>query len=468
MNNIITRFAPSPTGYLHIGNIRSALYSWLYARKNNGIFFLRIEDTDIKRNNQKYIDNIFYVLEWLGLYWDDKPIYQSKRIDFYKQIIFDMLNKNLAYKCYCDINRLKKIRRVCLLNNIKPRYDGYCRKKKKLIKNKSYVIRFKNPLLGKIIFKDIVFGNLKIFNHELDDFIILRSNGIPTYNFCVVADDFNMSVTHVIRGEDHINNTFKQINIINTLNYNVPKYVHLPMILNKEGQKLSKRDSSSDINDYIKSGFLPESILNSLLRLGWSYKNNEIFYIHEMIKIFNFKNIKKSSCILNFKKMIWINKYYINNISYKKLLFYLKFFFDFNNIKINYINNFSEIINSILYRSYLLKDIYNFYIIFDNNYFFLNKNILLKFNKNIFIKLLLFFKYSFSLLCVWNINNINKIIHNSFKKFIFLSKKKIYQLLRFFTTGKLNTISISTIILLLGNKKVKYRLNYSIKKISNS
>ncbi len=467
MNNVITRFAPSPTGYLHIGNIRTALYSWLYARKNNGCFFLRIEDTDINRNNKKYISYIFYILEWLGLYWDNKPIYQSERIDFYREIIYYMLDKNLVYKCYCDHNRLKKIREICLLNKIKPRYDNYCREKNFNIKNKPYVIRFKNFLKGKVLFKDIVFGDIKINNNELDDFIILRSNGIPTYNFCVVIDDYNMSITHVIRGEDHINNTFKQINIIKSLNYNIPNYIHLPLILNENGNKLSKRNLSSNIDKYIKSGFLPESILNTLLRLGWSYKNNEIFHIHEMKRLFNLTNIKKSSSILNFKKLLWINKYYISNISYKKLFIYLKNFFILNNIKIPKLNNFSEIVSFILPRSFLLQDIYNFCIIFDNNYFFLDRNKMSEFYKNIFIKLLFFFKKKFCMLYLWNINNINKIIFNSFKIFTTLNKKYIYTALRFFLTGKICTINISTIILFLGKSKVEFRLNYSIKKLSN-
>ncbi len=467
MNNVITRFAPSPTGYLHIGNIRTALYSWLYARRKSGNFFLRIEDTDIYRNNKKYIDYIFYVLEWLGLYWDKKPIYQSKRIYLYKKIISYMLNKNLVYKCYCSNKRLEKIRKICLLNKIKPRYDNYCRKKKLDIKNKSYVIRFKNPLKGKVLFKDKVFGNISINNNELDDFIILRSNGIPTYNFCVVVDDYYTSITHVIRGEEHINNTFKQINIINSLNYYIPNYVHLPLILNKKHKKLSKRDSSSDIKKYIKCGFLPESILNSLLRLGWSYKNNEIFHIHEMKNLFNLKNIKKSSCILNFKKLVWINKYYISNISYKKLFFYLKNFFTLNNINMPKINNFSEIISLILSRSFLLQDIYNFCIIFDNDYFFLDEKKILEFNKSIFVKLLIYFRKSFLKLFLWDINNINKIIYSSFKIFITLNKRNIYKILRFFITGREYTISISKIICLLGKLKTIFRLNFSIKKLSD-
>ncbi len=467
-NNVITRFAPSPTGYLHIGNIRAALYSWLYAKKNNGKFFLRIEDTDLLRNNQKYIDYIFYVLEWLGLYWDDKPIYQSNRIDLYKEIILDMLNKNLAYKCYCSEKRLVKIRKYCLLNKLKPRYDNYCRDKNLNFKNKSYVIRFKNPLTGNILFKDLVFNKVKFNNSELNDFIILRSNGLPTYNFCVVIDDYYMNITHVIRGEDHISNTPKQINLIKYLNFYIPNYVHLPIILNEKGKKLSKRNSSSNIKKYLEYGFLPEAILNSLLRLGWSYKNNEIFHIHEMKYLFDLKNIKKSSCILNFKKLIWINKYYISKLSYNKIQLYFKNFLLFNNINISNINNISEIISYICYRSFLLKDISNFCLLFDDNYYLLKKNDLSKFDKDISIKILIFFKKKIFIISMWNIDNINKIIFELFKKFYFLNKNKIYKYLRFFITGKIVTPSISMIIFLLKKNKVIYRINYSIKKLFNN
>ncbi len=467
MNNIITRFAPSPTGYLHIGNIRAALYSWLYAKKNNGKFFLRIEDTDLTRNNKKYIDYIFYILEWLGLYWDNKPIYQSKRINLYREIILDMLNKNLVYKCYCSNKRLKRVYQNCLLKNLKPRYDNYCRDKNFNIKNKSYVIRFKNPLYGDILFKDIIFNKIKINNSELNDFIILRTNGLPTYNFCVVIDDYYMNITHVIRGEDHISNTPKQINIIKCLNYKIPNYAHLPIILDEKGKKLSKRNSTSNIKKYLEDGFLPEAILNYLLRLGWSFKNNEIFHIHEMRFLFSLNNIKRSSCILNFKKLIWINKYYISNLSYKKIQFYLKNFFLFNNINISNINNFSEIISFISFRSNLLKDISDFCLLFDNKYFTLNKYYLSKFNKNIFKKMLFFFKNNFSKLISWNLYDINKIIFSSFEKFCFLDKKKIYKFLRFFLTGKIITPNISIIIFLLKNDKVQYRLNFSIKKLFN-
>ncbi len=467
MNNIITRFAPSPTGYLHIGNIRTALYSWLYARKNNGKFFLRIEDTDITRNNSKYVSHIFYVLEWLGLYWDDDPLFQSKRIDLYVYIINDMIKKGLAYKCYCSYERLNKLRNFCLLNKIKPKYDNFCRNKNLNKKNSSYVVRFKSPLNGKTFFKDKVFKNVTTSNSELDDFIILRSNGIPTYNFCVVFDDYNMSITHVIRGEEHINNTPKQVNIIKSLNYFVPYYIHLPIILDEKKKKLSKRNLDSNIKKYLKSGFLPEAILNSLLRLGWSYKNNEIFYVHEIKSIFSFKNINKSPCILNYKKLIWINKYYISHLSYKKLEFYFKKFILFNKMNILNISNLTEIISFISSRSSLLKDIYSFCVIFDNNFFVLDKKIIFIFKKKIFYKILFYFKNKILNLFLWNINNINNIILDLLNKFFVLDKNIIYKTLRFFLTGRIITPSISIVLLFLGKEKTILRLNISIKKLFN-
>lgn len=304
MFTVITRFAPSPTGFLHIGNIRTAFFSWLYSRKNNGKFILRIEDTDINRSNKNYSDYIFYILEWLGLYWDEGPIFQSNRLSFYKEIINKMLIKGLAYKCFCSKERINRLRYICKKKKIKPIYDRFCRNKDFFSKkNKCYVIRFKNNIKGKIFFNDIIYGKISINNYELDDFVIQRSNGIPTYNFCVSVDDYYMNITHVIRGNEHINNTPKQINILNSLNYKLPFYAHLPIILDKNKKKLSKRNINSNIFNYINNGFLPESILNYIIRLGWSYGNKEIFNINEMKYLFNLKDINKSPCIINIDKL---------------------------------------------------------------------------------------------------------------------------------------------------------------------
>ncbi len=464
MNKVITRFAPSPTGYLHIGNIRTALYSWLYARKNNGKFILRIEDTNFCKYNKKYIDSIFYILEWLGLYWDDKPFYQSERLDLYKYIVNKMLKKNLAYKCYCSSERLNKLRYLCKKNNTKYFYDGYCRNKYINYKdNVPYVVRFKNPKFGNVIFKDVVFGKIKIKNKFLDDIIIQRSNGFPTYNLCVVIDDYYMSISHVIRGEDHLSNTPKQINILNSLNYKNHIYVHLPMILSNDRKKLSKRNLESDIKKYINEGILPEAILNYLFILGWSYKNYELINIYEMKYLFNFYNLNKSSCIFNYKKLIWFNKYYISNINFNKLIYYIKYFFLKKNININNIYKFNEIISFYSKRCYKLSDMSDFCLIFINRSYLINKKEILKYVNKYSYKIINYFFFRYLKLKNIDLININYIINILLKKFFFLKKNKIFYILRYFLTGKSFTPNLSIIIYFLGNNEIKYRLNYIIK-----
>ncbi len=466
MNNniIITRFAPSPTGYLHIGNIRVAFYSWLYSRKYNGKFILRIEDTDVyKSNNKKYYDYIFYILEWLGLYWDEKPYYQSDRIDLYKSVIDYMLENNLAYKCYCTHERLNNIRNICIKNKIKPKYDRYCRNKSYKNKNTSYVVRFKNPLKGFTCFNDILFKKISINNIELDDIIIQRSNGLPTYNFCVVVDDYYMNISHIIRGQDHINNTPRQINIINSLNYNIPNYLHLPIILDINGKKLSKSNFSSNILNYINEGFIPDSILNYLFNLGRNNKENEIIDFHKMKFIFDFKYFNKSPCILDIKKIYWYNKYYICNLPYKKIFKNVFFFINNNNIYIDKIDNISEIITFISKKSSSIKEIVNFLLLFNKKINF-NNLYLKKFVKRFSYLLLFYFYKILYKIKYWSINNLNNsisILINRFKKF---SSRKIFKVLHFFLTGKEYGISIINILLYLKKNKSIYRIKYCIKK----
>ncbi len=454
--NIITRFAPSPTGYLHLGNIRTAIFSWLFARKNNGKFLIRIEDTDINRCKDKYIDNIFFILEWLGIYWDDKPVYQSKRLDIYKEVINMLLNKGLAYKCYCTLDRLLKVKNIYLNKKKKPIYDGFCRNNIKDILNKKYVIRFKNFNRNNIYFNDEIFGNIKFNKFYLDDFIIQRSNGIPTYNFCVVVDDFYMSISNIIRGCEHINNTPNQINLINSLCFNIPKYCHLPLLLDENNKKLSKRNKLSNLNYYINKGFLPDSIINYLLRLGWSYKNLEIFNINDIKKFFIFKNFNKSPCIINYKKILWINKFYISNLNKDKLIFYLKPFFIKNNIDINSIKNLHEFIFLIINRVFLLMDIVNFYILI-NNIFDISYKFLYKYKLYYVKEIIYFFKNKLNKIIFWSLSNIRIIINKTFKKFSY--NKNIFKILRYILIGKELGLNLDIIIFILKKDNVLLRLN---------
>ena len=310
-----TRFAPSPTGYLHVGGARTALFSWLYSRHCNGQFVLRIEDTDRERSTQEAIDAILDSMQWLNLNWDEGPYYQTKRFDRYKQVIDELLKTGHAYKCYCSKERLEQVREEQMKEGKKPRYDGHCRDcNKEHDALEPYVVRFKNPQDGVVAFDDLVKGHIEFQNSELDDFIIQRSDGTPTYNFCVVVDDFDMGITHVIRGDDHVNNTPRQINLYKAMGAPVPVFGHLAMILGDDGTKLSKRHGAVSVMQYREDGYLPEALLNYLVRLGWSHGDQEIFSREQMIELFDPKAITKSASSFNTKKLKWINAQYIKSL----------------------------------------------------------------------------------------------------------------------------------------------------------
>lgn len=315
MNKIKTRFAPSPTGYLHVGGARTALYSCLYSRHNNGEFVLRIEDTDLERSTQEAIDAIMDGMNWLSLNWDEGPYYQTKRFDRYHAVIDQMLSAGTAYRCYCSKTRLDNLREEQMARGEKPRYDGYCRSHAhNHTPNELHVVRFRNPQQGSVIFEDQIRGPIEFSNLELDDLIIRRTDGSPTYNFCVVIDDWDMKITHVIRGEDHINNTPRQINILTALGAPIPVYAHVSMILGDDGKKLSKRHGAVSVMQYRDDGYLPEALLNYLVRLGWSHGDQEIFNREEMISYFSLDAINKSASAFNTDKLLWLNHHYINSL----------------------------------------------------------------------------------------------------------------------------------------------------------
>lgn len=310
-----TRFAPSPTGFLHVGGARTALFSWLYARHGNGEFVLRIEDTDRERSTQPAIDAILESMQWLNLNWDEGPYYQTKRFDRYKEVINELLEKGLAYKCYCSKERLEKMREEQMAKGLKPRYDGHCRDDhSEHSPDEPYVIRFRNPDTGTVAFDDLVKGHIEFQNSELDDFIIQRSDGTPTYNFCVVVDDYDMGITHVIRGDDHVNNTPRQINLYKALNAKIPVFCHVAMILGDDGTKLSKRHGAVSVMQYREDGYLPEALVNYLVRLGWSHGDQEIFSREEMIQWFDPAQISKSASSFNTKKLDWLNAHYMKTL----------------------------------------------------------------------------------------------------------------------------------------------------------
>lgn len=307
---IKTRFAPSPTGYLHVGGARTALFSWLYAKQQGGKFILRIEDTDLERSTQESVDAIFDGMEWLGLSHDEGPFYQTKRFDRYKEVIQQLLDQGHAYYCTCTREALDATREQQKANKEKPRYNGKCRE----IGHSGdveAVIRFKNPADGDVLIKDLVKGDITIANQELDDLIIARSDGTPTYNLTVIVDDMDMGVTHVIRGDDHVNNTPRQINILNALGAELPFYAHVPMILGSDGARLSKRHGAVSVMQYRDDGFLPDALLNYLVRLGWSHGDQEIFSRDEMVELFDLKSVNVSASTFNAEKLLWLNHQYI-------------------------------------------------------------------------------------------------------------------------------------------------------------
>jgi glutamyl-tRNA synthetase len=303
-----TRFAPSPTGFLHIGGLRTALFCWLYARRHSGVFILRIEDTDLQRSTEEAIQQILDGMEWAGLIQDEGPFFQTKRFDRYKEVIEEMLAEGTAYRCYCTKEELEQMRAQQAARGEKPRYDGRWRERTDSVPGAPFVVRFKNPLIGEVIVNDVVHGPVVFQNSELDDLIIARSDGTPTYNFCVVVDDMDMQITHVIRGDDHLNNTPRQLNMLLALGAKAPVYAHLPMILGADGAKLSKRHGAVSVLDYRDQGFLPEAVLNYLVRLGWSHGDQEIFSIEEMQALFDVVDVNKSAAAFNFEKLAWLNQ----------------------------------------------------------------------------------------------------------------------------------------------------------------
>lgn len=311
-----TRFAPSPTGFLHIGGARTALFSWAFAKKHHGDFILRIEDTDVARSTPAAVQAILDGMQWLGLDYDEGPFYQMQRMETYKKTLQKMLEDGTAYHCYCSKEELDALRESQMLQQLKPRYDGRWRPEAgktlpAVPQDVAPVIRFKNPQTGNVVWQDLVKGEISIANQELDDLIIARGDGTPTYNFCVVVDDWEMGITQVIRGDDHVNNTPRQINMLLALGATIPQYAHLSMILGNDGQKLSKRHGAVSVMQYDDDGYLPEAVLNYLSRLGWSHGDDEVFSMQQFCEWFDLDHITPSAAQFNTEKLNWLNAHYI-------------------------------------------------------------------------------------------------------------------------------------------------------------
>jgi glutamyl-tRNA synthetase len=455
-----TRFAPSPTGYLHIGGARTALFAWLFARNHHGIFSLRIEDTDLERSTEMSVTGILDALKWLGLSWDQDIVYQSRRLSRYQEILDHMVSKNLAYHCNCDQHRLKTLRDEQISQKLKPKYDNYCRDKS-VQKSETTVIRFRNPLNGNVVFDDLVFGQISVGNQELDDLVLQRSDGMPTYNFAVVVDDYDMGITHVIRGDDHINNTPKQINILKALNFNIPKFAHLPMILNEDGKRMSKRFDAVNVMHYKREGFLPEALLNYLVRLGWSYGDQEIFSVDQMIKHFSLSKVNTSPAIFSKDKLIWLNKYYIQDIKH------INYHNELSNIYKSY--GIQEVPNSTLLRvievfakrSSTLQELAKSSLFLFKNDLQYNHQAIEQFFvgdiENSIEKLVELLQD----LSNWEVEEISTLVKRVVREDA-LKFPQLAQPLRIALTGDINSPSIDQVIFLLGKEKAISRINKMI------
>lgn len=457
---IRTRFAPSPTGFLHIGGARTALYSWLYARHRHGKFILRIEDTDVERSTQESADAILHAMDWLDLDYDEGPYYQSQRLERYREVVEVLLAENKAYRCNCTKERLEILRAEQLAKKQKPRYDGHCRDLNLKHTKEPYVIRFRNPHEGEVSFTDEVFGHMVFQISELDDLVLVRSDGIPTYNFSVVVDDYDMQITHVIRGDDHLNNTPRQINIFKALGAPIPAYAHLPMILGADGKRFSKRHGAVSVLQYRDDGYLPDALLNYLIRLGWSHGDQEIFSRDEMIILFDFPNIHKSPAAFNPEKLLWLNQHYIKTMNLDELAQYLGM--QLQQMGINYQNGpeLLEVARVQRDRAKTLKELAEKSVFFFSEVKTFDKDASKQLTPDN-LSLLQQIHEKFSQLQMWNAAEIHRTIEE-IAEYAGLKLGKVAQPIRAAVTGGTISPSIDVTLELLGKSETLKRLQYAI------
>jgi glutamyl-tRNA synthetase len=468
--SIKTRFAPSPTGYLHIGGARTALFSWLYAKKQNGSFILRIEDTDKQRSTQEAVDVIIEGMQWLGLEHDEGPIYQSQRTERYQQVITQLLDEKKAYKCYCSKDELDTMREQQKLAKEKPRYDGRCRHLSSPPAGKetvSPVIRFKNPIDGDVHINDLIKGKIIIKNKELDDLIIARGDGSPTYNFVVVIDDLDMGLTHIIRGDDHLNNTPRQINIFKALNADLPEYAHLPMILDEKGAKLSKRHGAANLLNYRDEGFLPHALINYLVRLGWSHGDQEIFSVNEMTQLFDLENVNKSASAINPDKLLWLNQHYIKNLDAKIVAEHLDYQMQKLAINTDQGPALEQIVSALSERSKTLLEMAQSCIYFYQDFDQFDEKAAKKNLKETALQPLQYLLDEFRLVEHWDGKDLHQIVLSAAEK-LELKLGKIAQPLRVAVTGSGASPSIDITLELIGKHRVLERIQKAIDYINNN
>jgi glutamyl-tRNA synthetase len=462
-----TRFAPSPTGSLHLGSIRTALFCWLCSRNRSGEFILRIEDTDQQRSTQEATQLILDSMSWLGLDYDAGPFYQAQRLGHYRKAAEHLIEVGLAYRCYCSKEKLDAQRERQFANKEKPRYDGHCRKQN-LPENKEqpFVIRFKNPQEGSVEFEDQILGSLSFQNSELDDLIIIRTDGFPTYNFCVVVDDLDMKITHVIRGFDHINNTPRQINIFLAFNAKPPIYAHVPTILGNDGKKLSKRHGAASVLQYRDEGFLPEAVLNYLVRLGWSYGDQEIFSRDEMIKLFDIKDINKAAAAFNPEKLLWLNRHYIKTLDPQRVASHLML--QMHELKIDYSKGpkLSEIVIALRERAETLRE-----MAVKSRYFYEDFTDYQEDAKKHFTPEAATFlqaaHHRLDVLNAWTDANLHQVIEDIAKQFE-LKLGKVAQPIRIAVTGAVVSPPLNITLRLLGKQLALRRIDKALSYIADN
>lgn len=463
---IKTRFAPSPTGYLHVGGARTALFSWLYARKHGGKFVLRIEDTDLERSTQESVNAILEGMTWLGLEYEEGPFYQTHRFDRYKEIIQQLLDQGDAYYCYCSKEELEQVREQQKANKEKPRYNGLCRDSSDVREGVVPVIRFKNPTEGSVTINDLVKGDIVVANSELDDLIIARSDGSPTYNLTVVVDDMDMGINYVIRGDDHINNTPRQINILKALGAQPPKYAHVPMILGSDGARLSKRHGAVSVMQYRNEGYLPEALLNYLVRLGWSHGDQEIFSIDEMIEHFELEKVNVSASTFNTEKLLWLNHQYIMNSDPEHVARHLSWHMGEQGIDPTTGPDLVDVVAAQRERCKTLVDMATasryFYMDFDEYDAKAVKKNFKQGTDDILQKMY----DQFSALEQWDGSQLQQIVHQLADS-MELNLGKVAQPLRVAISGSSVSPSIDITLSLLGREKTLARLQRSIEFIKN-
>ncbi|MBV7314866.1 glutamate--tRNA ligase [Shewanella sp. NIFS-20-20] len=461
-----TRFAPSPTGFLHVGGARTALYSWLHARANHGEFVLRIEDTDIERSTQEACDAILEGMEWLGLTWDEGPFYQTKRFDRYNEIIAKMLADGTAYKCYCSKERLEVMREEQAAKGERQRYDGCCRDLAPRGSDEPFVVRFRNPLTGSVIFDDHVRGRIEISNEELDDLIIARTDGVPTYNFCVVVDDWDMGITCVVRGEDHINNTPKQINILKALGAPIPEYAHVAMILGDDGAKLSKRHGAISVMQYRDDGFLPEALLNYLVRLGWSHGDQEVFSIDEMIEFFKLDDINKAASAFNTEKLIWLNQHYIKALDPEYVAQHLLWHMNDQQIDMSQGPELTAVVSALSERAKTLKELAQSSRYFYEDFEQFDEAAAKKHLRGVALEPLTLVQTKLAALTEWSQEAIHQVIEDTATE-LDVGMGKVGMPLRVAVTGAGQSPALDLTMLLIGQARCAQRLSKAVEFVAN-